>query len=193
MPQAAIPWIVGLGTAASVGTQVYGAKKASDASKEAAAAQSASVDKGLALQEKMWSQGQTNLQPWLQQGAKAVNTMGDLMGLGGVSSGVPAYTPPAQTEPPKILSDLWYARDRGDRPATGRAIPRPGSEAETLYGDRFQGARTPAGTSMGDTMTMAQARSQSGYAQMQAPDGTVQSVPASMVSHYTNLGAKVLG
>ena len=191
MPQAAIPWIVGIGTAAKVGTDIYSAKKASDASKEAAQAQTAAGNQSLALQRDVWQQSQQNLQPWMQRGSQAVNTMAELMGFGPAPTAAGGATPPATTGPSPILGTrgyAWQQRTPENETTFGRDPNMPGQGNWAS-----QRAATIRERRLAEVLGAALPQNQSGYVQMRAPDGTVQPVPTQYVDHYTQLGAQIVG
>lgn len=186
MPQAAIPWIIGVGTAAGVGTQLYGAKKASDAAKSAAATQSASADKALALQEKMWGQSQKNLQPWINTGTEAITSLGGLMGLGGGGGGGAAPTTPTAPTTPNALS-AWFATTPDQAytasPYTRRAVKNYLYDPQNNPDPSQMGPLAPEGGGE---------QYKTGYTMMRAPTGAYSYVMDAKVPHYQQLGAEVV-
>jgi len=196
MPAVAVlPAIIG--AAATTGAAIYTANKMSGAAKDAANMQVAAGDKSLALQEKMWQQSQQNLQPWVQQGSWAVNTMGGLMGAPTpAAGGTTGTTPPAGPSP--ILGSRGYAWERRvpeNETTFGSDPMQPGQGRWTSqHGDSIRAKRLAeimAQTTADPTSIASQ--SQSSYVRMRAPDGTVQEVPSSYVDHYTQRGATVVG
>lgn len=190
MAAAAIPWIMGIGTAASVGTSIYGAKKAADASKQASAAQVASGDKALALQREMWQDTRQSLQPWITQGSQAVTTLGDLMGLGGGGGAAP----PAASSPPLAggrTPTAWDLMSPEEREYVSRPATRRQTKEYLLTGNE---ALDPSQTGLftPQAPTMAAAMRGSSYVTLQAPDGTTQQVPETAASHYLSRGARLL-
>ena len=98
----AVPLLVG---AVTSGATLYAAKKGADASRNAAATQTAAADragqlqydlgmKSLDFQRQMWDQGQANMQPWMNMGRSALGALGAGMGLSG--GGAPAMGGPSR-------------------------------------------------------------------------------------------------
>lgn len=174
----------------SAGATAYAAKKQSDAAKDAAKTQAAGAKDAQGYIDKSYEEGKAALAPWTNAGQVA---LGSLMSTGGYGPAMAAATAPAPA-PTYPLADLWYARDRGDRPATGRAVPRdPSATPESIIAGARDPRRANPRTTPGDVQTDAQAQTQSSYVQMRAPDGSVQPVESQYVKHYTDLGATVVG
>jgi hypothetical protein len=205
--------------AGKTAADVYGAYESAGAVKEAAATQVASADKAIALmsqaqkdaldfQKQQWAASQANMAPWIASGQGAVNKLSFLLGIGpkgtttaggGGSSTTPTTTP--TTPPPSNY---------------GTAVPRPGSPAVPTSGNSGEMEPVPRPTQdtgptwpHGPTRTLADVATvpptdtppnsgtlagvgTRGTVVMQAPDGTIQAVPASDVAHYASRGAQVL-
>jgi hypothetical protein len=159
--------IAGLGI--STATQLYGAKKASSASRDAAKLQSASVDRAKKTLDDTWG-------PYVNQGRQALGTLGRLTTPGpGARYAAPDQTggPPPGAPPP--------ARARGPLPASGTAMPR-GATLGGLAGPP-PGPQGPPPDGGGGQMVM-----------MEAPDGSgVRPVPASQVERLLQMGARRVG
>lgn len=159
-----LPLLIG-----SAGAQIIGAGMASDASKNAAATQVASVAKA----QQLLQTGQTNslnalnsgygqaeslYNPYVQMGASAMPSLQRLAG-----SGYPGYSmPQAGAAPQPGLNTM------GQGTATGPSPIYAGSGA------------TPA------------AQAQGGTVMMRAPNGQTSAVPANLVPHYQQQGATIL-
>lgn len=184
-------WLPLIGAAVGAVTSIWGAKKKADAAKEAAKTQAASADKAMALERQMYEQNRADLSPWYNVGANAITTMGNLSGLGsfpGTSMGGGQAGPLSAMAPGVIgLGNALLAR-RGIPPTKPLAPmglsqdalppePTAGSKRETL-------ASLQAGS--------ARPMNASGYAMMQAPDGSTQPVPVSQVPWYQQKGATLL-
>lgn len=163
------------------GAGLGGAAIAAHASGKAADQQSEASDKALALQQQMYQQNRADTAPWRQTGGKAVQTLGALMGLGGGS---------AQADVPMSLGGMY----------TPETMPPRGSSAGTALNDQGQFvplnpniAHAPGGNWSGDSDASSYGNLThggfQGFVRMQAPDGTIQSVPPSAVEHYLSLGA----
>jgi hypothetical protein len=73
-----------LGSAAiGAGASIYGANKASKASKDAAAQQSAGIEQGINQSQPYYEQGQNFLAPYVQGGQESSELMNDIIGLNG--------------------------------------------------------------------------------------------------------------
>lgn len=188
MPAAvAVPLIVG---AASTGATIYAANKSSNAAKEAAQTQTDAGEKALALQKEMWQQGRADLQPWMTQGGKAVNTLGYLMGLGGGTAAAPiAQTVTTGQNPRQTIGDYFGANPRA-KGVADQYEAQLGQWREDRNADR-RGRRLERLGGTADPTSMV-AQTQSSYVTMRSPDGEEQPVPSQYVDHYRSLGATVI-
>jgi hypothetical protein len=118
--------IVGISAAAaSAGSTIYAAKKASGAAKEAAATQSAAADKALAAQKQGYDQQRQDFSPYQQAGAAALGRLGQTAGT--YTGGVPQPGPPPQMPQPSQggLGSLGQPSMGNPSPMGGG--PAPGS------------------------------------------------------------------
>ena len=74
---------IGLGTAASVGTSIYGSTLQAGAAQSAAQLDYQAQQNALAFQEQEWNQQQANQAPWIHAGQGAVSQLSDLLSTPG--------------------------------------------------------------------------------------------------------------
>lgn len=131
-----------IGAGVSAATSAYGAKKASDASGRAAAAQTQAIDRGADTIRQEWERSRTMYDPYMQVGGNANMLMGQLMSPGGRTPAGPAGLLPApggappQGMPPRQISG---------------PVPRGGGAAGPTFDEvaGMPGATTMAGGSAG--------------------------------------------
>lgn len=190
MPAAiAIPAIIG---AVGAGTSLISAKMQSNAATKAAGIQAASQDKAQQFNQQAYNDQRAALQPYVQGGQDAFSRlMTQHYGTGGLSPGMSGtammpgsymapqqpYRPQPQGPPPP-----------GVNPTSGGLSTVPmGQHAPT--GPPMQGASGPpqgAGQNpMGQAMPGQMVR-------LQAPDGSIEAVPADQVQHFLGQGARMV-
>lgn len=158
-------------------TQLFGAKKSSDAAKDAAKLQADSAREALAFQKQMWGDTQRNQAPWLQAGTGAINTMTNLMGVPMMGPGTTPHSPAT----PMPLASIGGARPMSPGAVPlGMAMPRPMPLASMAAPRAVGAGMTPAAAATG----------QSSYITLQAPDGTQQQVPEAMAAAFEARGAR---
>lgn len=72
-----------ISAAIGAGTSLWGAKKASDAAKDAAAAQRAGIQKGISSSQPYYETAQNYLSPYVQAGTDSLTLINDIIGMNG--------------------------------------------------------------------------------------------------------------
>lgn len=191
--------------------QYLGGKNAANAAKDAAAIQSASVDKALATTaastnqaldytKQQYGSAEQNLSPFIQSGQWANKYLASLMGapvsiFGGgpttpqaQNNGLTAQPPGPGTMPQPNTTSAGYAataapaRPTSPMPSVGPATASLAASGQTPLS---QISAPTAGRSA--PMTGGE-----GLVKMRAPNGQMQAVPAAQVQHYQSLGAQVV-
>ena len=130
------------GTAASVGTSLYGASKQADTAQQGQALQAQEAQNALNFQEQQWNTTQANQAPFLQAGQQAVGTLSGLTstpGQGLLQNYPGTFTAPtadqaAQTPGYQFtLNQGLQALDRGAA-ARGNLLTGGTMQAEQQYG-----------------------------------------------------------
>jgi hypothetical protein len=178
--------IDGLILGGSTIANLFGAKQAADASKDAAEIQAQSARDALAQNERFWNETQQNQAPWLQAGTGAVTSLANLMGVPMLSPAQVAPRTPAATPTAAAPTASLSAMTPTARPA----VPTGGS-----LGDRLRGRmNTPApavATRANTTRSPSMDARTSSFAKMQSPDGAeTMDVAIADVPHYERLGAR---
>lgn len=195
------PYLLAIMFGGSLLTNWLGANNAANASKDAAKTQSDAAryaanlaflagNQSLQYQRDVFQRQQENAAPWLAVGKGALSKLSYLSGV------VPQDSPPMQfTADPMGGNPLAYL----NAPAT--AVPRPGTTPNptpTPHADNPHGARPVLSTIPGNApLPVASPQSSpsmnaSAYVPLQAPDGSIENVPAELVEHYLARGARRL-
>jgi len=167
------------GMAASTGAQVYGAKKASDASKDAAKLQTAAADEAQRRLDVSHKASDDVYAPYLSAGRSATSTLGRLVTPGpGARYASPG---PAQPAPAPAPTDRAVPRQvpmgRGARGGLGGGAGAPN---EGMAPPRTFGSMVPRG---GGNVVM-----------IEAPDGSgVRPVPADQAQRFLDAGGRQVG
>lgn len=189
----ALGWVPAVVAGISAIASIWTAKKQADAAKQAANIQVQGTRDAQGYIDKAYQQSTANLQPWINTGQQAATTMGQLMGFGGGGGATAAPTAPVAAGTTKKNLSAWDTMTPEEKAYVSSGTTQRNMKAY-LAGDE---SRDPSTTGLfaptPNPQTVAEARSQSSYVKMQAPDGTVQPVPSQYVPHYTKLGAKVVG
>lgn len=152
-----------LGGAIEAGVGLWGAKRTSDAAKEAARIQTAAGDRAVAATKQA-------LDPYMTLGSASANTLGGLMGLPMGGAPVMGGT---------TLSDV------GPRPEGPSNLPLSEGnwqrKREAVLGSQVARDLQPA---------RAQQQSQSSYVRMADDSGQTVNVPAARVAEFERLGAR---
>lgn len=152
--------------------------------------QSKQTSKAVKAQENAANQAQANLKPFQDTGTQAFQTLGGLMGLGGGGGGA-VQTPQLSGKPTGVVTGPS---------ASYMKMSDMGAISDPSKNGGYAG-QAPGTATLGSASSYANP-SAPGYAphsspvpnvKMQAPDGSVQDIPADQVGHYTQLGAKVVG
>ena len=185
-----------------IGTNIWGANKASDASKEAAEIEAAAYREGLAFLTKQWEKYNDDFKPYLDAGHAAVGRMsGALEGttpppmpasvsarLNGKPTlgtfGQPQPRPTTQTAPPQRPT---IERPPGPPVSTTMPVPSPSGPPLRDPGEpdslgNF--GQPPVST------TMPVVGGQPKLVRVQAPDGEVREMPEQMANAFIARGAK---
>lgn len=182
-----------IGAGISAGTQVAGAKMASNASNKAADQQVQATDKGLALQRDIYSQQVAGMQPYATGGLNAYNSLNSLMGLPIVGAAAPAAPGTATGPVDPMVANIPANRRATPENGTGVfAIPRRGTLGEATQSSyRSPASGVVAGQQQAQpTGGSFAVRRDGGMVQMQSPTGELATVPADQVDHFTSLGAR---
>jgi len=151
--------------AANTATQVIGARKASNASKDAAKIQTQSADRAMRTIDDTWS-------PYVNAGRQAMGTLGRLT-TAPAGARYAAPPQPGMGQPPPRMPSGPAARPRpAGMPQTGFAAPRTlGGLARPPAQPQFQqgGGRTVS---------------------LQAPNGEIEQVPAHLAEQFIARGAR---
>jgi len=156
--------LIGL-TALSGLTHLIGAKKQSNAAKDAAKIQQAAADKVAGINRGVYQQQMAGMEPYAAVGRSSVNTLGRLL-----QPGVP-YTPQMQMADAQRQYNAPppWSMTPGEGPQT--AVPR-------ATGPRAGApSAPPGGGGYGDTVML------------RAPNGSVRSVPADQAQQFIAKGA----
>ena len=168
MPLPLIPLVMG-------GMSLLNGWLQSRASKKAAQTQSVSADKAMALGREVYQQQRADQMPWLTAGQGAVNQLSSLMGIN------QGNTTAAMSQPgsPMAPTPSGYATPEANFGTPGHA--------QWPFG-ATQGQNPLASMrSAGSGSTLA---AQAAMVTLQAPDGSVQQLPAQFAAHYEALGAR---
>lgn len=184
------PALIGMGASIATGGM------AADASRRAAETQSQAADRALANQQQVYdtSRGAATeaynrsnavLAPWVTTGSSAMGSLGGLLGLPPASSGVTDALSPLASPQGAIPTPagVGVGLDAGGAPVN----PRSPAAAEA-----------PARAAMSTQSGYAAPRSKTlgalagGLVTLQAPDGTMQAVPAGQAEFYVSKGARVV-
>lgn len=166
---------MGVAAAANTGAQIYGAKQAGKASKQAAAAQTKAADQNGRIVDEM-------LMPYANAGRAAASTLGRLTAAPpGSRFAAPDPTmgpPPAQNTGQRPM-DLGKRGTLGGFVKTAQALQGGADPREVMAQRRgtIGGLKPPAPGGGG------------GMVAMRSPDGEVREVPAEAAEHYMRLGA----
>lgn len=174
------------------------AKKQADTATQAAQTINQGVRSAEGQITSAYNTAQSAISPFVQSGTAAQNTLAQLMGLGAVNAGggttasTPINTP---TAPPSTLDDMT----REERQIARQAARQRSVRDETAAGDAVLGPpmsgryapREPFNASSYAPPAQS-VQASSGYVQMQAPDGSQQSVPSQYVDHFRQRGATVI-
>lgn len=165
------------GMAASAGSQLYGAKKASDASKKAGDLQSQAADRAQGNFDKAKATTDAIYQPYLTQGRAAASTLGRLVTPGtGARYAAPDPTQPPAPPPQPPMSGRPMPPGA---PTSGPAVPRTlGSMAPPPQGPPPQGPPQQPQGQPGGGMVMLEANDGSG----------ARPVPASQAQRFLATG-----
>jgi hypothetical protein len=183
MPAAVVGGIIA--GAGSIGAAAIGAHAAGKAADQ----QVAAGDKALALQKDIYNQQQANEAPWRNTGAAAITSLGGLLGLpqapaGGGSGQLPTNTLGSTFDAPISPGQANFAGYSPSGGYIGKDVPMT------------ERMKNPA-VNVDASGYTAQQHGASSYAaptvRMQAPNGEIEMVPESAVSHYEQQGAKVIG
>jgi hypothetical protein len=159
---------IGLGiAAASTATQVYGAKKAAGASKQAAKDQTAATDRASGMLDQVWG-------PYVNAGRQSISAVSRLT-TPPAGSRYAAPDPTMGPRPPQAPP----SRPRGGMPQTGTAVPR-------TLGGLAQGGMAPGGPG-------GPPPAQPMFVQMRAPNGEIERVPAHLEERFAQMGATRVG
>lgn len=190
---------------------MYGAKKASDASKDAAGMQIGAANRAaelladtqresLGFQRDVYNQGRADQQPWIQAGRGSVNKLAHLMGIGGMGGGggfQPLQASSGGSRTPGLPSSEGMFVG-GSKPLEGPmgAGPRgtyrwPGAEPNAFdqaqQREDFREERQAYRQSRPGFVPRRPQPSRT--VQMQAPDGSVEAVPMHEVEMMEQAGA----
>lgn len=175
------------GILAGFGTELYSAKKQSDAAedandlaRESADRQAEALQKALDLQKEMYekdrllqqglySQNRSDLAPYRAAGQGSVGKLSYLLGVPGFESGPQAYQPLNEIDP-------FVLNPATTRPDTSLVSPTRASQQQAQQASPM--APTPQ-TPQPEAMVM-----------LEAPDGTRKEFPASQAQYYIQRGAK---
>lgn len=155
---------LGIGSAANAGMQMYGAKKAADASRQAAQTQADSADRALAFQGEQMDRALAAYAPYMAMSQGAMGKLADLLGV----------KPVEMTQTPAAA-----AAQAGMGPSSTMPM------SALLQPSSVMGTRT--------AQTRAPSNLPSGMVQMRAPDGEMRWVQPGAVAKYTARGAQLIG
>jgi len=188
-----MPVWAGVGVSAGLG--LYGAKKQSDASKQAAQTQTDASNQALGLQSQIYQQTRSDLSPYRNAGTSALGAEMGLLGLnpaamggGGMDqmqhiSGVAGGAGPAN----------GLTGPAGPYGSQGGAISDP--SANGGYGGQVPGTGTlgSSGSAADNNSSYGPKSSPIPQLKVQAPDGTIYLVPANQAGDAQKNGGKVIG
>lgn len=189
-------------------TSIYGAHKASQASKQAADIQQQSARESQALKASMYNRSQENLAPWMAGGSGAMLKLADLLKVPMVGRNGPVN--PADVSSGKVslasfAPEAVYAP--GSAGANSQRIAQAYRDAlgRDPEGDMLQ-ARSQYGGPMTDAQVQEQVRSiyqspeanlrrqqTAGMVTVQAPDGRRKQMSQAEADHYVSRGARIVG
>lgn len=180
------------------------AKKQADTAKQAAQTINQGVRSAEGQITSAYNTAQGAISPFVQSGTAANNTLASLMGLGATTApgGAPASTPSLTGRAaPRDLSPkaVWDSMTPEERAYVSSPTVKRNTKNYLLTGDE---SLDPSSTGMfapqpANASSYAPAQGQpvqtsSSYVQMQAPDGSQQSVPSQYVDHFRQRGATVI-
>lgn len=176
-----------IGAGIKTGVDIWQAKRAGDAAKDAAQIQSDSGQQALNLYGQMYQQERNDLAPWRDTGGQAMTSLGSLMGLpsgpvGGGDAGLPALG----SGTPQPGSPEWKADIEG----------RISTASSDIAGNMMDGAaRREARDRLSDVFrdihqAGMEQRSESSLrtAKMRSPEGDEDDVPEELVSSFEREG-----
>lgn len=171
-----------IGSLASAGAGVAGAKMASNSANKAAKTQTAAADRSAALMQQAYQQQQQLQAPYLQAGRNAIGNLSSLMNPG------QPYTPQMQAQNQQAMQ--LGPQFTGQQPP-GSAVPRQGPPTRMGAPPMLGGGPPPMAG--GGPMASAMAP-QGDMVLMSSPDGRqTQRVPRAMAQQFLAQGARVIG
>lgn len=150
---------------------IYAANKGANASKSAAATQSASADKALALSRDIYQDQRRLVDPYVQAGTQSLNSM--MSRYGNAGGPMPNYQPP-----PSQYGFQMGGFSNGAWNPNIQQGPKPVGGGMSLGAMNGGGPMNTAGQQM---------------VTLRAPSGEVMPVPVAHAQHYIRLGAQPVG
>jgi len=162
----------------SAATSIIGAHKNANAQKDAAKIQSAAADRIAPIQQGVYQQQMSGMEPYAALGRQQANTMMRMM-----TPGVP-YTPQMQLADARSQQAALpsWSMTPGQPPSYETATARVGSN--TAAPPRIGGPPAPGATKQGTLGALAQQ-----MVPMRAPNGSVRAIPMEQVSEFMRKGA----
>lgn len=133
MPSISIPIALIAGAAITAGTSAYGASQQAGAAQDAAQLQYQAAQQAAAQQWAMFQQMQGNLQPYMNTGVNALNSLGSLTGTMPANSGQIS-----QLQMQLAVAEKAYGAFTAPGTGTGAGAMTPGMQAAMAYNSRSE-------------------------------------------------------